>query len=544
MADDNNIALQQALLERARREKARRAQAQAQSGPGLLGSIYENVIGSGAADTPGEKAGELIKGLGSGAMRGITELVGLPGSAMQGIDYLTRRAGLIPEEYRSPVAEAMSGAGLRRGLEQVTGGASEYAAPGTAGKFAGTVGEFVGGGVGGKLKPLVAGGLASEAAGQMTEGTAAEPYARVAGGLAGPMVGQVAERAARRAVSPYGGAGEERLRLADVLSQYDIPVTAGQRTGSDVLRRAEGATPAGEAISERQREAFTRAVLGTAGVQANRATGDVLNEAAQNIGRQFDSITAGVSVVPDSTTLTNMSRALEQYRQIAPSGSVPPLFKDVNKEVVRSFRSGNSIPAERLKQWRSAFSKLTKSENAATRSAAVGVMDVLDDAIARGLTAVGRPEDVSRLSQLREQYRNLMAVEGAAAMRGAEEGLLSPAQIRSAVARQSRRQYVRDQRGDIGELARAGSDILSPLPSAPAGGQRFLPEVKRASQIAAGTYLGGPVGGVAAYLAPQAAGALRMTDPMQRYLANQLVSPAQPLTSADFLRTIPGLLAQ
>jgi hypothetical protein len=190
MADDNNIALQQALLERARREKARRAQAQAQSGPGLLGSIYENVIGSGAADTPGEKAGELIKGLGSGAMRGITELVGLPGSAMQGIDYLTRRAGLIPEEYRSPVAEAMSGAGLRRGLEQVTGGASEYAAPGTAGKFAGTVGEFVGGGVGGKLKPLVAGGLASEAAGQMTEGTAAEPYARVAGGFAGPMVGQ------------------------------------------------------------------------------------------------------------------------------------------------------------------------------------------------------------------------------------------------------------------------------------------------------------------------------------------------------------------
>ena len=279
-------------------------------------------------------------------------------------------------------------------------------------------------------------------------------------------------------------------------------------------------------------------------MQANRATGDVLNEAAQNIGRQFDGITTGVSVVPDSTTLTNMSRALEQYRQIAPSGSVPPLFKDVNKEVVRSFRSGNSIPAEQLKQWRSAFSKLTKSENAATRSAAIEAMDVLDDAIARGLTAAGRPEDVARLSQLREQYRNLMAVEGAAAMRGAEEGLLSPAQIRSAVARQSRRQYVRDQRGDIGELARAGSDILSPLPSAPAGGQRFLPEVKKASQIAAGTYLGGPVGGVAAYLAPQAAGALRMTDPVQRYLANQLVSPAQPLTRADFLRTMPGLLAQ
>jgi len=194
MAGDNNIALQQALLERARREQARRTQTQTQSGPGILGSIYENVIGSGAADTPGEQAGELIKGLGAGAMRGITELVGLPGSAMQGIDYLTRRAGLIPEEYRSPVAEAMSGAGLRRGLEQVTGGASEYVAPGTAGEFAGTVGEFVGGGVGGKLKPLVAGGLASEAAGQMTEGTALEMPARIAGAFFGPVALQTGNK--------------------------------------------------------------------------------------------------------------------------------------------------------------------------------------------------------------------------------------------------------------------------------------------------------------------------------------------------------------
>ena len=192
MADKNNAALQQALLERARREKARRMQAQPEQG--LMDMLYENVVGRGAVDTPGERAGELVRGLGAGAMRGAAELVGLPGSAMQGMDYLARRAGLIPEEYRSPVAEAMSGAGLRRGLEQVTGGASEYVAPGTAGEFAGTVGEFVGGGAGGRLAPLVAGGLASEAAGQMTEGTALEMPARIAGAFFGPVALQTGNK--------------------------------------------------------------------------------------------------------------------------------------------------------------------------------------------------------------------------------------------------------------------------------------------------------------------------------------------------------------
>lgn len=542
MADGNNSALQQALLERARREQARRMQAQPEQG--LMDMLYENVVGRGAVDTPGERAGEIVRGLGAGAMRGAAELVGLPGSAMQGMDYLARRAGLIPEEYRSPVAEAMSGAGLRRGLEQVTGGASEYVAPGTAGEFAGTVGEFVGGGAGGRLAPLVAGGLASEAAGQMTEGTAAEPYARIAGGIIGPGIGQMAESAARRAISPYGGASAERLRLADVLAQYDIPVTAGQRTGAEALRRKEGMTAAGEAMAETQREAFTKAVLSTAGIDASRATADVMQEAGKRISRQYDDITRGVDIPVDRKAVADMSEVMRTYRELAPSESVPPFFGNVNREFLDAAMSGKPITAKTLQVWRQNFSKLTASNDRATQEAAIQAREILDDLTESALIKAGKPEAAAELTGLRPQYRNLLAIERAAAMRGAEEGLLSPAQVRSSVAMQSRRQYVRGQRGDIGELGRAGAAVLSPLPAAPAGGQRFLPEMTRAAQVGAGAYLGGPVGAAAGYIAPQVAGALRMTPLMQRYLANQLVSPAQPLTRADFLRTLPGLLAQ
>ncbi len=59
----------------------------------------------------------------------------------------------------------------------------------TAGKYAQSVGEFVpsaaagGEGIIPKILTTVAGGVGSEAAGELTEGTAAEPYARFAGGL-------------------------------------------------------------------------------------------------------------------------------------------------------------------------------------------------------------------------------------------------------------------------------------------------------------------------------------------------------------------------
>ena len=43
-------------------------------------TIYENVIGSGAVDTPGERLGELIRGAGAGFQRGSAQLAGLPGT--------------------------------------------------------------------------------------------------------------------------------------------------------------------------------------------------------------------------------------------------------------------------------------------------------------------------------------------------------------------------------------------------------------------------------------------------------------------------------
>ena len=165
-----------------------------QNAPFRLGGFRENLIGSGEIDTPGEYLGDAIKAAGAGGARGIKSLLDLPEMG----------AGLIRQGYQKvtgqkvePLEETYLGGGFDKGVRGITslGGdanAIDYRSPNTLGKYAGTIGEFVGGaGAATQLtKPIpklatIAGG-GSEAAGQLTEGTSIEPFARITGALITP----------------------------------------------------------------------------------------------------------------------------------------------------------------------------------------------------------------------------------------------------------------------------------------------------------------------------------------------------------------------
>jgi hypothetical protein len=155
--------------------------------PSFWETAYENVIGSGAIDTPGERIGSVIKAGGAGLVRGAAELVGLPGTVGRYTDIGLKKIGLLPEnEPESPVFSALSGEGIRSGLSYITGGATEYRDPSMVGKLAGTTGEMVGGGAGLKVGAMAAAG--SEALGSLTEGSVVEPYARMVGAFFTPVL--------------------------------------------------------------------------------------------------------------------------------------------------------------------------------------------------------------------------------------------------------------------------------------------------------------------------------------------------------------------
>ncbi len=143
----------------------------------------------------GFDAGDISKSAGIGLVKGGIGMAGLPGDIAsgfnRGVDWVESKLGLTPQ----PHSDALTSGQLTRGLESVTG--PLYEPKTTAGHYAQTVGEFVPGIVGGPeglasraLSRVVAPAVASEAAGQATEGTALEPYARIAGAVAAHGAGQ------------------------------------------------------------------------------------------------------------------------------------------------------------------------------------------------------------------------------------------------------------------------------------------------------------------------------------------------------------------
>jgi hypothetical protein len=134
--------------------------------------------------------GDVASSFGRGVAKGAIGLAGLPGDVSHLVGEGVEKAGEFLGAAPRPVPN-LSGpptsAALTKDVEGVTG---KFGKPETtAGKYAESVGEFVPsaaigpGGIATKAATTLAGGVGAEAGGELTEGTALEPYGRFAGGL-------------------------------------------------------------------------------------------------------------------------------------------------------------------------------------------------------------------------------------------------------------------------------------------------------------------------------------------------------------------------
>lgn len=408
------------------------------------------------------------------------------------------------------------------------GQAAAYEPQTVAGGYAQTAGEFLPGAIatpGGPLARLgygvLAPAVASETAGLAAEGLGAGETGQAVARLAGAVVAPAAtERAIRGLISPMAGTAAPRVQAAETLRQAGVPVTAGQQSGSRALRVLEDTA----APSEEQLEALTQAALRTIGSNATRATDDVLNTARTRIGGVFDDVTQNLTVDVQPFRVAQVQRAADTYRQLAPTANQAPVIDDIATAL-----SGATTPSARqLMTWRSRLSRLTRTPDAATRDAAVEALEAVDDIIADSLRAAGRDADVSALAQARRQWRDYLAIERAAGQGSATaaEGLLTPGALRMGVQGQSRSQYVRGQRGDLGDITRASQSVLATAPTVMPGGVRVVEGAGRAALAGAGGVLGNAPGAALGFFAPEIARVAVMSSPAQAYLRNQLVGPA------------------
>lgn len=486
--------------------------------------------------------------LASGIGRGTAGLVGLPGTIGDAINNGLSWATGLPQLPQSQ----FSGGSITDAANAISGDALAYDPQTTAGEYAGTVGEFLpgaaigGGSISNLLRFGVLPGVASEAAGQATEGTATEPYARIAAALISPAVPALAARA----ISPYAGAvSAERQALVDALRAEGVNPTAGQVTGSRGLRFAESELGGAAArnLADDQARAFTEAAMSRAG-QQGIATPQNMVAMNDRLEAGFNAISARNVVQGDRQLAQDMAGVLTEYNRVLPSAQ-REIVNNMSDDIVGVIRNNNgAIPGDVYQSTRSRLSRMShnaRNSDPEYAGALRGLRNALDGAMTRSV----RPEDAAEWATLRSQWGNKKALERAAAGAGeaAAEGLISPAKLRQSVATGRQGQYVSGS-GDLDELARAGQ-ILSPLPDSGTASRlavRGLMSTPAAAGAIAGGYTGdvltGLAGAAAGAAVPAVAGRVLMSKLAQSYLTNQ-VAPQMSVIDPRMRAVIAALIA-
>ena len=497
-----------------------------------------------AGSTLADMGNQFRKGLvqGTGGLISMPASVGrwLGDRAGDSLDWLT---GTDTSADRARVAEQ-----YRTFLDPVAAGQALSNSTGigdartTAGEFSNTVGQFLPGllmgrptpaaaaNIGGTMRPMATaattGAIGSEAAGQMTEGTAAEPYARLGGALAGAL----APGGLARVASPNSIPAERRA-LIDALTREGVPLSAGQKTGSKALKYLESELGGGKAASvmEKQAEAFTRAAAAKAGIKADRLTPQVMDDALTSIGTRFDDLGSRTDIRFDAQLQDDFLDAVSEYQSVAgtPAGAPEQIMLRIAD---MASKNGGVVKGAGYKNVSSDISRYLRSSGAdpALKEALRGMKDALDNAVERSLSG----DLLKQWRQTRSEYRNLLVLEDAVSKSGerAAEGLLSPSQFRqSVVSKQGARNYVRGD-GDYAELSRAGEAVMKALPDSGTASRSAARTLYTGLPGAIGAGIGSPGGPMTAIIGaltgaavPFAAGRALMSKPVQSYLVNQLM---------------------
>ena len=153
--------------------------------------------------------------------------------------------------------------------------------------------------------------------------------------------------------------------MSDFLESKGVGVTAGQKIGSESLKRKESLGKKGQEFRETQIEEFTAAAMKEIGSKSKVATADALQEAQERIGGQINSATKDIKIratYDDIIPATNAMRYFNQAKPIGDEGrEAAGIFSEINKTLINSSSKGKVINGPQYKAIRQKLSKSTIS---------------------------------------------------------------------------------------------------------------------------------------------------------------------------------------
>lgn len=409
---------------------------------------------------------------------------------------------------------------------------------------------------GAELGLTTASGLGAGVANEVVPGS---PIADMVGQGAGLLTGVGLMEGGRRLITP-NPLPPERLAVLRTLQNEGVDLTAGQATGSARLKALESELGGNTAqtFMENQGEQFTRAALNRIGVSAPRATPEVLDTAYRNIGSEFDRLSAGTVAPIDQQFVTDINSTIANYNNLLERNAAPAVQNYIDEIFDHAAESPPGQPLLTGPQYQSLRSRIAadvRRTNSPELANALGdIQSALDDAVERYLSTAA-PDEIPAWQDVRNQYRNFLVIERAASGAGENTalGLLSPAQLRSAIVQQSRRGYVRGM-GDFADLARAGVAGMTPLPNSGTSIRTAAQGLFSSGPAIAGTLLGGAAGGgqplaaiaggLAGAAVPGQVGRTVLSPLGRRYLMNQALPSGPGYGDASRNALVRMLVAQ
>ena len=379
------------------------------------------------------------------------------------------------------------------------------------------------------------------------------PYVEGASDIGGSIVGSMAPNVLRDLITPHP-TSPKRERLAKILEDEGVPVSAGQKTGDNQLLAAEsqtGGTAFKHDIRDAQRERFPQAAMKKGEMAFDPSTDDiddVFNKQHDVIGRGLDRVYA-YGMTPKQTTFSDLVDIRDQYlKDVAnsnKSGKIEGLVKDLYD---KAMKQPQGVDPDWLAHYASTLRQYLRESAGQPglyeeRRALGRILDLVDDGVEETIANVN-PADLGKARQLRTLYRRLMVLEDAAGStdKATQEFGITPNNLARANSKAvgGRRMTARGF-GDFNKLSQAGQVILNDAPdsgttsrwSAAFGGMKSVVNPEAAIGWGVGTMLGNPaLGAGAGMLAHNVRKGVmnyaRMSPMMQAYLANQLARDWKP----------------
>lgn len=468
-----------------------------------------------------------LENLGESALRGLKQR---GAGVLELGSKLAESAGLeIPDEYRHGISDIQN---------QYTKEGQGTGTVGLIGEIAGDPLSYIP--IGGGAKNVVKGLAGAGALSGITTGTGdadsslqdmAQNAAIQAG--TGAIAGKIMQKLMRPLSSQLDDVAAKNVAL---LEREGVKLQPSQKTGSKTLNLMEEAlkglpfTSGKQArISEGQLKQFTKAALKRAGVDAELATPEVMEQASKILGKKFETLiqkSGGIKV--DDELLTALAAADSEATRRLGSDSVGRMVHSYIDDILAT---GGKLDAKTYQNTRSTLGRIAKgTQDPLLANTLMDLRSALDDAANRSISpALGK-----MWQKTRKEYAAYKTIESAMRRVGQEavSGYITPANLLNAV-KTGNKQFARGA-GELNALARAGKDVVtSSIPDSGTATRTMMQNVLTGGGLAtAGGISGGFPAVAGALAAPRVIQEIYNVPPIQRYIANGVTDSAVPAVLA------------